>query len=496
MSSCEMNLYPENGYNEKNVELSEDDSDQQYTTKEDIKGALEGMYSDIKGSIQESFYSDLLIYTDVSVDNAYCGSVGTGEIASLEAHTQDGTNKNIVRDWDAYMKQVGNANQIITYIDGIDDETLTSTERNQWKAEATIWRAYIWYSMSMLWGDIPMIDQAPPAISADNIDETYSLYYPGRTPQKEVFEKIITDLEEAVKYAPDLNPDDKFVCSKAFAYGIMARVYAEKPIQDWSKVSAYCTDIEKMNLSLTTSFSDLWSWNEDRTDMIDRHSSESIFEVPYTKSNGNWVWMMFWRNGIGVGGDANEDSFSWAKWVTPSRNLVAAYEAEGDTERKNQTIKYDKCSWSYFYPSDNCAFMYKTRCSASSIIKMRLAEIYLLHAEALANQDLLTEATEYVNKVRRRAKISEISIPSNKEDMIDKVLNERRLELAFEGQRFFDLRRNDKAIECINNLNMTTSSYYDSGKNEVRQVDSKGLLLPVPNNQLENNPNLTQNPGY
>ena len=72
---------------------------------------------------------------------------------------------------------------------------------------------------------------------------------------------------------------------------------------------------------------------------------------------------------------------------------------------------------------------------------MRLGEIYLLHAEALAMTGDLAGATEYVNKVRTRAGIKTIAVPSSQEAMIDAILKERRLELAFEGFRFFDLLR-------------------------------------------------------
>ena len=496
MISCNLDLYPENGYNEYNVDLGEDDnSDNQYTTREDMKGALDAMYNSIKSDIQERGYEDFLVFTDAAADNAYGGSPATGTTLSIETHTLDGTNTDVVRDWSYYLEQVTNANQIVTYIDSIDDASFAQSERNEWKAEAMIWRSYNWFIMSLLWGDVPLVDQALPAITSDNIDETYPLYYPGRVAQLDVFNKIAADLQWAVQYAPNLSSSDKFVCSKAFGYGLLARVYAEKPIQDYAKVNEYCTDVEGMGLSLVGSFSDLWSWNEAKTDMVARHSSESIFEVPYTKSNGNWVWMMFWRNGIG---DNPDDSFSWAKWDTPSRNLTAAYDAEGDTERKNQTIIFDQCGWNYYYPADNYAFMYKTRCNASSIIVMRLAEIYLLHAEALAHLGDMGTAAPYVNLVRERAKISDLpaSASGSADAMLNAVLQERRLELAFEGHRWFDLKRYGKAIECVNNVNNPGSAYYDSAKHTVRPIDENGLLLPVPDTEIENNPNLTQNPGY
>ena len=65
--------------------------------------------------------------------------------------------------------------------------------------------------------------------------------------------------------------------------------------------------------------------------MAAMNTRESIFEVQWTsQTSGSWMWMMFHRNAYVPG-----DSFSWAKWCTPSRNLTKAYDAEGDTERKN-----------------------------------------------------------------------------------------------------------------------------------------------------------------
>jgi hypothetical protein len=471
-------------------------TDHPYSTREDIKGQLDAMYQGIKDGIQESGYADFLIYTDVLADNAYAGSTTTGEIMALESHTQDATNKNTVRDWNFYLAQVSNANQVITYMDDIKDATLTETERKQWVAEAKIWRAYMWFDFCRLYGDIPMITKIPSSITAENLKETYPLYYPARTAVADVYAQMISDLEESIPNAPDLNTGDKFVCSKALGYGLLARIYSEKQKQDWSKVAECCSKVEAMNLSLVPDYADLWSWNDARNDVKLRNSSESIFEVPYTPSAGNWVWMMFWRQGL----SSNlNDSFTWAKWVTPSKNLIKAYEDEGDEVRYEQTIVYDQCGWAtYNMSGSSYPFMYKTRDNAASIIKMRLAEIYLMHAEADVNLNKLSEAASYVNKVRERAKLADLpsSASASKESMLNAVLKERRLELAFEGFRWFDLIRNDRAVECVNNFGNKTSEYYDSEKAYVKNINENGLLMAVPQTQLENNPNLTQNPGY
>ena len=186
--------------------------------------------------------------------------------------------------------------------------------------------------------------------------------------------------------------------------------------------------------------------------------------------------------------------FDWAKWVTPSRDLIRAFQDEKDEVRFNQSIVYYSCSWSNYYPSNEYPFMYKTRSKANTIIKLRLADILLLKAEALANKGDLQGALGIVNTIRERAKLNDIdnSYTSSKEKMLDAILKERRLELAFEGQRWFDLIRFGKMQEVMNAV-----FGKDSGRLPQKKPFTKNSeLLPIPKMVLDNNGNLKQNPGY
>ncbi len=489
--SCSLDKYPEMSYHEKNYSDPDADSDSgaQYKTREDIKAQLDALYSGIRGNIQESGYSDHLIYTEVRADNAYGGTAGL-ELSTIASNTMDGSNPNIARDWNFYMNQVGKANQVICFIDDIEDPSLTEEERKQWKAEAMCWRAFMWYNMSRLWGEIPIVKEVPPAITSDNVNEVYPMYYPARETLDVVFESILSDLEFAKEYAPDPDPSDKFLLTKGFACGMLARVYAEPQVRDYGLVAKYCEEVEKMGYELTDRYGEMWSYDDN--DAV-RNTSESIFEVTWTRTSGNWVWMMFHRNAYNP-----DDSYTWAKWCTPSRNLIAAYEAEGDTERYNASIIYDECAWSNYYPSNNYAFMHKCPTNASSYILMRLGEIYLLHAEALAFQDDIDGALIWVNRIRKRAQLPEYKRSDilSAEDMRDKVLHERRLELSFEGHRFFDLVRFGKAAEVCDGANVPGSASYDAYVPTRRPMTAETVLLPVPTAQIDNNSNLTQNPGY
>lgn len=493
LASCELDLYPPMGYNEGNVEETvvdeETGAESQYSTRADMLGLRESIYSSwLKSNvIQEGILLDGMVYAECRADNAYGGNPGTPELMAIEANQQDSENKNVVRDWEYYQMAVNNANQIICNIDRIkeSDPALTDREHNQWKAEAILLKAYALFQMSQIWGDIPVENELPPAITEDNVEEVYPLYYPERTPIADVYAQLIEDLTFACQYAPDVDHTNKYLLSKAFAHGLLARVYAEKTARDWNKVIEHCEAVEAMGFTLVDDYGQMWAYDDN--DAV-RHTSESIFEVVWNdKSAGHWIWMMYHRNAYNP-----MDSYSWIKWITPSRDLIAAYEAEGDTERANACITYDAAGWSNYYPEDKYAFMHKCPTNVSSIILMRLGEIYLLHAEALAMTGDFKKATEYVNLIRKRAGIAPYKVYfTSQEQAIDKILHERRLELAFEGFRFWDLVRHGKAKEIHDRMPLE-----DSYWQQRRPLTDETILMPIPQSVLDNNPRLSQNEGY
>ncbi len=487
-SSCDLNLFPETGYNEGNVKVDDNSgSESQYSTRTDMEGLRNAIYESWTKDIQEKGYLDWLVYTDCRADNAYGGNPGTGELMAIEANRQDGENKNVQRDWDWYLAQVSNCNNIICNIDRIkeSDSSMTEKEWGEWKSEAYCWRAWNLFQMSQIWGDIPLVNSIPPAITADNIEEVYHEYYPARTARKDVYEQIIGELEFAVQHAPDMDASNKHLFTKGFAHGMLARIYAEETCRDWSKVADNCEAVEKMGYSLVDDYGQMWAYDE--TDAV-RNTSESIFEVTFTRSSGNWVWMMFHRNAYNP-----DDSFSWIKWVTPSRDLVSAYEKEGDSERMNACICEDEAIWSNYYPGNKYKFMHKMPTNATSIILMRLGEIYLLHAEALAKTGDLKGATDYVNKIRQRAGLAGISVPASEDAAIDAILHERRLELAFEGFRFYDLLRHGfERAKAVHDAMPQNDSYWQTRLPLTQET----VLMPIPQTALDNNPSLEPNKGY
>jgi len=488
LSACSLDRNPISDFSELNIGGKDSTGGTvKFKTKAEMKTQYDNMYNQLSTNKIESWVLDYLIYSDTHADNSYRGATDL-ELTQLEQQRQDGNNKNINRDWDNYFGIVAAANSVICNIDSVPDVTLTPAERKQWKAEALISRSMIYFDMVRLWGDVPLILVEPPAITSANIVEVYPLYYPKKDSVSTIYRQIIKDLNTALEPggAPIIDNTNKFKFSKTVANALLAKIYAEKPVRDYAKVVQYCTEVEK-DVSLVANYGDLFDMNAANTDVKNRNTSESIFEITFS-GGGNWItWM------CGIDLSSATSKYDWAKWFTPSRDLTAAFDKAGDKERKKQTIINADVIWSNHYPSKGYPFMYKYRSKFHSVIKMRLADILLLKAEALVEQGNLDDAATLVNTVRTRAKLPNLlpATVASKPLMQDAVLDERRLELAFEGQRWFDLVRTGKVFSVMNTLNSR-----DIGRLPMNEVTEDKTLMPIPQPQIDKNPSMTQNPGY
>jgi hypothetical protein len=490
-SACSLDEDPISEFSEVIIGSTDDSGDRiRYKNRSEALTAYEGLYNTLKDR-QEHWYLDYLLLSEVRSDNAYAGTTGS-EVLPVENNSLDGGNSVVNRDWNSYLADIAKANVLINNLDSVPDASFTATERRQWKAEAKIFRAMVMLDMVRFWGNIPVITQEAGDITAENIEEVYPSYFPTQKTAEEAYAQIINDLTTAIPFAPANNAANKTKLSKSVARALLSKVYAEKTVQDLDKVIAYADSVVADGFMLVNDLSQLFGMNEEGNDVKARNTSESILEVQYFTGGGNWVTWMFGRDILNY-----DTQFSWAKWVTPSRDLIAAYDAAGDVTRKNQAIVFYETTWANYYPADNYAFMYKLRSANSSIIKLRLADILLLKAEALVKKGgaaNLTAAADIVDQIRERAQLNglEASVKGSPDQMLDAVLNERRLELAFEGQRLFDLIRNNQLQEVMNSLNQR-----DSGRiPQIRAYNEFSELLPIPQTVLDNNPNLVQNPGY
>ncbi|MDR0348515.1 MAG: RagB/SusD family nutrient uptake outer membrane protein [Tannerella sp.] len=449
---------------------------------------------------QEHWYLDILLLAESHSDNAYAGSPNA-ETTPFEINSIEGSNSNLKRDWNGHMGNIAQANRLIQGIDELNDPSLTEAEARQYRAEGQIFRALVYFDMVRIWGHVPLITVVGKDITAENIEEVYPAYFPAQSEEIEVYQQIEKDLLEAEQNAPDNNVTDKTLLTKSVARALLAKVYAEKPLRDYAKVIEYANKVAADGFSLVPDFSDLWNVvladpsnpageNNFAVDAKARNTSEAILEIHYPVGSGNWCTWMFGRSL-----DNWNFYFEWAKWITPSRDLIAAFDAAGDVKRKNESMVYYSCGWNIYYSADHYAFMYKTRSAYNSILKIRYADILLLKAEALIQTGDLNGAAAIINdQIRRRAGLDALpsSATATKEALLDAYLNERRLELAFEGQRWFDLCRLDKVEEVMNAVFAK-----DEGRPAQKYpYDQFSYKLPLPQDVIDQNPNLEQNPGY
>jgi hypothetical protein len=440
-----------------------------YKSAGEAEAALAGVYADFKN---EFFELDYFVNGDAQSDDAYAGADNPSNF-QIDDYKIDATNLNVSRDWAYLYSTIGKANTVINNVNDVTDPELTVERKAQIVAEASFIRAFVYFQLVQLWGDVPLV---LTSVETFNL-EILPLLFPPRTPMAEVYAQIITDLNTALPNVPATAINKNFV-TKGAVNAVLAKVYATQEPHEWDKVLKYCNDVIAGGYSLLPEYDQLW-------DNAHENSVESIFEINYegTSSSGNWGASMF----IGM---------DWKKFNIPSNDLVAAFDAENDNIRKASSItfldvtgKWSDPNW----PQTNYPFINKYRIytspSPQNYIFLRLADILLLKAEALNETGDVAGAATLVNQVRSRVGLPNTTA-GNKDAMKLAIEKERRLELAFEGHRWFDLKRNGRAIEVVNNAKGP------DGQNLGYQLNTDKLIWPVPQSEMDKNSNLVQNPGY
>ena len=444
-----------------------------YKSASEAEAALAGVYGDLRN---EYFELDYFVNGDAQSDDAYAGADNPANF-QIDGYNINATNSNVSRDWAYLYSTIGKANTVINNVNDVTDEALTTERKKEIISEASFLRAFMYFQLVQLWGDVPLQLTEVKTISAEVLPEIYPILFPPRVPKADVYAQIILDLETALSNVPVTTANKTFI-TKGAVNAVLAKVYATQEPHQWDKVLKYCNDVAAGGYSLMPEYDQLW-------DNSIENSVESIFEINYegTSSSGNWGTNMF------MGMD-------WKKFNTPSNDLVAAFDAENDLIRKASSITFLDVTgkWSdENWPQINYPFVYKYRNYSSpspqNYIFIRLADILLLKAEALNETGDVAGAAALVNQIRSR-----VSLPNtpagDQAAMRLAIEKERRLELAFEGIRWFDLKRTGRAIEVI------TNTKGPGGVSLGYVLTENRLLWPIPQAELDKNAKLVQNPGY
>lgn len=466
---------PQSDLTKENTQTQEQVS--AYSSVSDAKSELNGVYALFKADIYEgnAFYIG-----DCMSDNCYIGGDGVSE-EQLDNLTVSATNSVIATSWSQFYAIVGSATNVIENVKLMDSSLIDDATRAQIIADAKFARAWVLFDIVKYWGDAPLTLQLIPSITVDNIDKWYPIMYPSRTSEEEIYAQIISDLDEdTIKNLPSKSAG-AFCGTQGAAYGLLAKVYAtmgKKSERDYSKVVDMCDNVIKQGYRLVPDFESLWT-------VDGKFSSESIFEMYFSDAAEQHNWA-YWVLLTDVSGDV---VVSWRRYCTPTQDLVAKFDKEKDVRYKS-SIYWTAVPYDTYWPAKNYPLAYKIRQKESDIILLRLADILLLKAEALVELNRPKDALMIVNDIRNRAGLSGLSLSLSVAEARLAVENERQLELLFEGQRWWDLIRNERMEEVMK------LAHDKNGNLRFSEIPAWRAKLPIPQAQIDINERLTQNIGY
>ena len=442
-----------------------------YKTDKDYQDAVVAAYNTLQ--LQ---YQDFWIFGDMRGDDARQEVVKTDPWYFSDAFILSSDNDLLRTTWRNYYNIINRTNTILTRIENADPAVVTNKNRHM--AEAKFLRAFAYFDLVRIFGDVPMLTK--PATT----DEAYKL---AREKADRIYDEIIIkDLMDAESVLPTrYTGTDVGRATKGAAKAILGRVYMTR--KDFVKAEAKLQEVTTLGYSLLPNFNDLFVYTKDE------HHSEYIFDIEYEEGigEGSVFTNRFFPNSAamadvyGVKGGLTEAN-------SPSPGLIALFTA--DDRRKDITVQKDffidkngnpvklPSATSQGYTKKYITPVATGNDSRANWKVIRYADVLLMYAEALNENGKTAQALPFINQVRTRAGVAPYSDLS-KDELREKIYQERRLELAFEGVRWFDLVRTGRAFDTLKSL----------GMKDYMTV----FAIPLSQIQLINNRTIfPQNPGY
>jgi hypothetical protein len=350
--------------------------------------------------------------------------------------------------WSPAYKYIYTANACIEGLAA--STTLTPSVKSELTGEAKFIRAYCYFYLVNLFGDVPLIT---------NTNYELNAVMP-RTSKTTVYDQIISDLTNAqnlldVSYVSS----DRVRPNKWAATALLARAYLYR--QEWGSAIAQSS----MVIS-----SGMYALEPVVNNVFLKESNETIFQLQPVITNINT-----WEGNVSI-----PVSSTVAPTYLLTSTLLNSFEA-GDLRRINWVQSRTFAGQTFFYP-----FKYKIPSGTTVTeyyIYLRLAEQYLISAEAKAQQNDISGSQTDLNAIRNRSGLANTTA-NDKTSLLLAIEHERQVELFAEwGHRWFDLIRTNRINVVLGALKPTTWQPTD-------------ILWPIPSNQINLNPALTQNPGY
>lgn len=417
----------------------------------------------------------LPITADIKAGNGKRGSVQSGRYT--DEYLWNNRPSSTSGLWQVAYSTIAKANNVMEVIDGgFTESGVEQAQLDELKGECLFLRGLAYFDLARMYCQ-------PYSSGRDNMGVPVVLItannYPARNTVGETYDRVIEDLELAVTLLPvqSSRGDDAAFATKTAAQALLAKVNLY--MEDWSGAASYATTvIGTAGLSLFTA-ADYTTWDNDGYWGSGGPGAEIIFQVDGSEGNsshGYWEAISYMMDPYGYGDAA------------ASMDLVGLYEA-GDVRADLflQPAEYPGEYWSLKYPGR----LGKTPKREYNTPVLRLAEMYLIRAEAILNGASVAGVTALAdfNMIRTNRGLAAATAVN-----LAEIYNERRRELCFEGNELFDLARTQRSLSRTDFTGLTNKdiAFTPGGSATVNYL----WAMPIPQAEKDANVNLEQNPGY
>jgi hypothetical protein len=416
-----------------------------FKTDASAQSATLGLYT-FNNAATNGFLTHQHFYPGISSDDLQYNTASDASIQEIANNAILNTNGYANSLWSITYQSIKNANNCISGLES--STTLTPSLKSQLLGEAKVMRAFAYFQLVNIYGGVPLVLK-------DDLDAFNKALQP-RATVAEVYAQIIKDLAEAQAALPTAYVGTfKGRINKHAATALLARVYLYQ--KDYVNAEAQATMvISSGTYSLPT------------PDLAFINTSQEI------------IWQLANITGVSVQGSAYVTGATVLPTYTLADVTYRSFESTTDLRRTNWTVVKTIGGKSYYGITK---YKLNTGTGNEYNVVFRLAELYLIRAEARAQQNNLAESRADLNIVRSRAGLTALGSGLTQPQLLLAVEQERRVELFGEwGHRWFDLKRTDRAVPVMTGLKPS--------------FKATSLLFPIPQSQIIANTNLNQNPGY
>lgn len=467
------------------------DEDDFFKDADQFESSVNGAYVSVRELADQYYW----VFKEMRSDNTnfeyYDSDRGQEFVERVDYFLTQPSDESVDKIWNGSYDGIGRCNLILDKINSFDSENEEDKDRiHQFEGESEFLRAFHYFNLVFLFGDVPLILK-----STDNPDDAFS---DGRTDKDSVYKSIKTDLKSAIELLPEKYGDNENGrATSGAARTLLAKLYMMQ--HKYSRAESVLRDID--NYSLLDNYEKIF-------DPGNKGNDEIIFAVQYEGSEeglGSDFMYRFAPTGSGSLVTHDEERSNLARsagWNTPTQDMIKTYE-NGDI-RKSFSLKlgFEDEDGNFVEQPYVSKYNFGFDESGSTSVNFpifRYADVILLLAESLNEQGYKAngEAFDLVNKIRSRAGLSDITSEevTDQKEFRNLLFHERRVELAFENKRWFDLLRMGKedAVRIMNSHGNRELELRDNIPSSSFDVTIDKLVLPIPQSQIEVD-GLEQNP--